>query len=80
MISRGSLSSIEGPTECKGLLYLYEVGASGEALDVEVKCHGVGIAAAWSGVRSQQSHDDACLPGRRPHSVTLIPTVAIKTM
>jgi hypothetical protein len=29
-------------TKCKGLLYLYEVGASGEALDVEVKCDGCG--------------------------------------
>lgn len=28
--------------DCKGLLYLYEVGASGEALDVEVKCDGCG--------------------------------------
>src|SRR6516225_11021737 len=27
-----------GNPKCKGLLYLYEVGASGEALDVEVKC------------------------------------------
>jgi hypothetical protein len=30
----------QGPTDCKGLLYLYEVGASGEALDVELKCDG----------------------------------------
>ncbi len=29
-----------GPTNCRGLLYLYEVGASGEALDVELKCDG----------------------------------------
>lgn len=33
----------QGPASCKGLLYLYEVGASGEALDVEVKCDGCGI-------------------------------------
>lgn len=33
----------QGPTECKGSLYLYEVGASGEALDVEVKCDGCGV-------------------------------------
>ncbi len=33
----------QGPTDCKGLLYLYEVGASGEALDVEVKCDGCGV-------------------------------------
>lgn len=33
----------QGKTECKGLLYLYEVGASGEALDVEVKCDGCQI-------------------------------------
>lgn len=33
----------QGPTNCKGLLYLYEVGASGEALDVEVKCDGCGV-------------------------------------
>ena len=30
----------QGATCPKGLLYLYEVGASGEALDVEVKCDG----------------------------------------
>ncbi len=31
----------QGATDCpKGLLYLYEGGASGEALDVEVKCEG----------------------------------------
>lgn len=33
----------QGPTNCKGLLYLYEFGASGEALDVEVKCDGCGM-------------------------------------
>lgn len=33
----------QGPTDCKGLLYLYEVGASGEALDVELKCDGCGM-------------------------------------
>ena len=32
----------QGTTNCKGSLYLYEVGASGEALDVEVKCDGCG--------------------------------------
>jgi hypothetical protein len=30
----------QGPTDCKGLLYLYEVGASGEALDVMLECQG----------------------------------------
>lgn len=33
----------QGAKNCKGPLYLYEVGASGEALDVEVKCEGCGI-------------------------------------
>lgn len=33
----------QGPTNCKGLLYLYETGASGETLDMEVKCEGCGI-------------------------------------
>ena len=27
-----------GPTQCKGPLYLYEIGASGEAADVELEC------------------------------------------
>jgi hypothetical protein len=54
----------QGPTNCKGLLYLYETGASGEALDVEVKCDGCGTRRRYgSGVRPQQSHVDACLPG-----------------
>jgi hypothetical protein len=30
----------QGASDCKGPLRLYEVGASGEALDVEVKCDG----------------------------------------
>jgi hypothetical protein len=30
----------KGATSCKGLLYLYEVGASGEALDVLLECKG----------------------------------------
>jgi len=32
----------DGPSNCNGLLYLYEVGVSGEASDVEVACKGCG--------------------------------------
>ena len=59
----------QGATDCpKGLLYLYEVGASGEALDVEVKCSGCGkkrrMAQAFG--PNNRMVMPACR-GRRPH-------------
>jgi hypothetical protein len=63
-----------GNANCKGLLYLYEVGASGEALDVEVKCDGCGIRrrmgqAFGPNNRSSMPH----CRGRRPHLRDLDP-------
>lgn len=58
----------QGPTACGGPLYLYEVGASGEALDVEVKCDGCGeqrrMGQAFG--PSNRKAMPACR-GRRPH-------------
>lgn len=58
----------QGKTECKGLLHLYEVGASGEALDVEVKCDGCGIRRRMGQAfgPNNRSVMPACR-GRRPH-------------
>ena len=51
-----------GPTDCQGPLYLYEVGASGEAADVEVNCDKCGnYAAAWPR-RSGGTTRRTCLP------------------
>jgi hypothetical protein len=58
-----------GPTGCKGPLRLYEVGASGEAADVEVaceKCDGVRRRMAEAFGRDNQKYMPACR-GRRPH-------------
>jgi hypothetical protein len=57
----------QGPTECKGLLSLYEVGASGEALDVEVKCEGCGNRRRMGQAFGPNNRDvmPACR-GRRP--------------
>lgn len=56
-----------GPTECKGTLSLYEIGASGEAADVEVECKHCGkkrrMAEAFG--RDNQENMPACR-GRRP--------------
>jgi hypothetical protein len=57
-----------GSPDCKGLLYLYEVGASGEALDVEVKCEGCGIRRRMG--QAFGLNNRAVMPGcrgRRPH-------------
>lgn len=58
----------QGATDCKGLLSLYEVGASGEALDVEVKCEGCGTRRRM-GQAFGPNNRDAMPPcrGRRPH-------------
>ncbi len=58
----------QGPTNCKGLLYLYEFGASGEALDVEVKCDGCGIRRRMGQAFGPNNRNvlPACR-GRRPH-------------
>ena len=58
----------QGPTNCKGLLYLYEVGASGEALDVEVKCEGCGVRRRMGQAFGPNNRTvmPACR-GRRPH-------------
>lgn len=58
----------QGPTECKGLLYLYEVGASGEALDVEVRCDGCEVRRRMGQAFGPNNRTvmPACR-GRRPH-------------
>jgi hypothetical protein len=63
-----------GPTQCKGLLYLYEVGASGEALDVEVKCDGCGTRRRMGQAFGPNNRGvmPACR-GRRPHLRDLDP-------
>jgi hypothetical protein len=57
-----------GSTECKGPLRLYEIGASGEAADVEVDCGGCKkkrrMAEAFG--RDNAENMPACR-GRRPH-------------
>ena len=58
----------QGSTDCKGLLYLYEVGASGEALDVEVKCDGCQTRRRMGQAFGPNNRTSmpACR-GRRPH-------------
>ncbi|MBL9164629.1 MAG: DUF1998 domain-containing protein [Planctomycetaceae bacterium] len=58
----------QGKKDCKGLLSLYEVGASGEALDVEVKCEGCGIRRRMGQAFGPDNRKvmPACR-GRRPH-------------
>lgn len=58
----------QGSTNCKGSLYLYEVGASGEALDVEVKCDGCGVRRRMGQAFGLNNRTimPACR-GRRPH-------------
>lgn len=58
----------QGPTDCKGLLYLYEVGASGEALDVELKCDGCQVRRRMGQAFGPNNRTvmPACR-GRRPH-------------
>jgi hypothetical protein len=57
-----------GPSDCKGPLYLYEIGASGEAADVQVECKQCGgrrrMAEAFG--RDNARNMPACR-GRRPH-------------
>ena len=56
-----------GNPDCKGLLYLYEVGASGEALDVELKCDGCGLRRRMG--QAFGPNNRAAMPscrGRRP--------------
>ncbi len=68
----------QGPTDCKGPrkgpLYLYEVGASGEALDVEVKCDGCRTSRRMGQAFGPNNRQvmPACR-GRRPHLRDLDP-------
>ncbi len=58
----------QGKSECKGPLYLYEFGASGEALDVEVKCDACGLRRRLGQAFGPNNRN--VLPGcrgRRPH-------------
>jgi hypothetical protein len=58
----------QGPTNCNGVLYLYETGASGEALDVEVKCDGCGARRRMG--QAFGPNNRTVMPpcrGRRPH-------------
>ena len=57
-----------GRTECKGPLYLYEVGPSGEAADVQVECKGCGKLRRMAEAFGAQNTE--CMPactGRSPH-------------
>ncbi len=64
----------QGATNCKGSLYLYEVGTSGEALDVEVKCDGCGTRRRMGQAFGSNNRNlmPACR-GRRPHLRDLDP-------
>lgn len=57
-----------GPTECKGPLYLYEIGASGEAADIELECKQCNkkrrMAEAFG---RDNAHNMPPCRGRRPH-------------
>lgn len=57
-----------GASGCKGPLKLYEVGPSGEASDVEVKCEKCGASRRMAEAfgRDNQQFMPACR-GRRPH-------------
>jgi hypothetical protein len=57
-----------GPTDCKGRLYLYEVGASGEAADIDVRCDGCNKRRRIGQAFGPQNRN--VMPpcrGRRPH-------------
>lgn len=57
-----------GKPDCKGLLYLYEIGVSGEASDVEVKCDGCGAKRRMGqafGPMGKKIMPEC--KGRRPH-------------
>lgn len=57
-----------GPTECKGPLYLYEVGPSGEAADVQVECRKCGKKRRMAEAFGAQNREQ--MPpcgGRNPH-------------
>lgn len=58
----------QGPTDCKGLLHLYETGASGEAADVEVRCSACQAFRRMGQAFGQHNRNQmpAC-QGRRPH-------------
>jgi hypothetical protein len=56
------------PTDCKGRLYLYEVGASGEAADIDVRCDGCNKRRRIGQAFGPQNRN--VMPpcrGRRPH-------------
>lgn len=57
-----------GPTGCKGRLFLFEVGASGEAADVDVRCDGCGLRRRIGQAFGPNNRN--VMPGcrgRRPH-------------
>ena len=57
-----------GPGNCEGPLYMYEVGASGEAADVQVECKKCNVSRRMAEAfgRDNQQNMPACR-GRRPH-------------
>ncbi len=57
-----------GAGDCNGPLKLYEIGASGEASDVELKCDRCGLSRRMAEAfgRDNQGNMPACR-GRRPH-------------
>jgi hypothetical protein len=59
----------QGPTACKGALRLKDLGASGEAADVEIKCDACGLSRRMSdafGEEGKKNLPPLC-KGRLPH-------------
>lgn len=57
-----------GQTECPGPLYMYEIGASGEAADVEVKCEACKKSRRMAEAFGRENeHNMPECRGRRPH-------------
>ena len=57
-----------GPTKCTGPLYMYELGATGEASDVQVECKKCNVSRRMAEAfgRDNRSNMPQCR-GRRPH-------------
>ena len=60
----------KGPTGCKARLRLFELGASGEVSDIELRCEVCGATRRMAAAFASAEDDEAMLPpcrGRQPH-------------
>jgi hypothetical protein len=60
----------KGPTACKARLRLFELGASGEVSDLELRCEVCGATRRMAAAFASADEDEAQLPacrGRQPH-------------